>query len=181
MSTRSFEVAFLALSTIGFILLWPMMIYNGTLVGLLKAAWNGSFADGSALLTRYTYIWPIDFAISVLVAFFDGQIDGKDNGTWILMFDLLAVLQTAALWVIIEGSRKSNSKTILRLYVLLKRCLVTGKQIQLIRIPSDSQCGPFFGICLERHSSSRCTSIITPKSRTHPQPTPPCPKLEQEH
>jgi hypothetical protein len=118
MNSRTFELGFLALSTVGFVLLWPMMIYNGTLVGLLKAAWNGSFADGSALLTKYTYIWPIDFAISVLVAFFDGQIDGKDNGTWILMFDLLAVLQTAALWVVVEGSRKGNNRTILRLYVL---------------------------------------------------------------
>jgi len=119
MSPRTFEIGFLALSAIGFVLLWPMMIYNGTLVGLLKAAWNGSFADGDTLLIKYTYVWPVDFTISVLVAFFDGQIDGRDNGTWMLMLDLLAVLQTATLWVTVEGSRKGNSKTILRLYVLL--------------------------------------------------------------
>jgi hypothetical protein len=42
-NTRALEASFLILSAIGFTLLWPMMMYNGTLVSLLKAAWEGAF------------------------------------------------------------------------------------------------------------------------------------------
>lgn len=120
MATRILEWSFLALSVAGFILLWPVMMINGTLRGLLTAAWRGVFADGRPLRTTYTYLWPLDFAISVLVAFFDGQVNGKDSGAWLLMFDLLATLQTAILWLLVEGSRRGQSKSILGLCVNLQ-------------------------------------------------------------
>ena len=91
------------------------MAYNGTLVALLRAASTSSFADGSSLLTTYTRFPPVDFAISVLVAFFDPQIDGNDDGTWLFMFNFQAVLQTAALWVLVEASRKGQSESRLKL------------------------------------------------------------------
>lgn len=115
MGSRVFEVSFLALSALGFALLWPVMVYNGTLIALLRAAWNGAFADGRPLRTTYICFPPVDFAISVLVAFFDDQIDGNDDGTWLFMFDFQALLQTATLWVLIEASRKGQSERLLKL------------------------------------------------------------------
>lgn len=108
-NTRVFETTFLGLSAIGFTLLWPMMVYNGTLVALIRAAWTGTFADGRPLRTSYFHFFPADFATSVLVAFFDDQIDGRDNGAWLFMLDFQALLQTTALWVLVEGSRKGET------------------------------------------------------------------------
>ena len=114
MHSRSFELSFLGLSVLGFVLLWLMMGYNGTLIGLLSAAWKGSFADGRPLRTTYIGLPPVDFAIAVLVAFFDPQIDGTDNGTWLFMFNLEALLQTAVLWVLVEAKREGQSGTHLK-------------------------------------------------------------------
>ncbi|KAL2802400.1 hypothetical protein BJX63DRAFT_115353 [Aspergillus granulosus] len=103
---RAYELAFLALSLTGFTLLWLLMAYNGTLVALLKAAWTGVFADGRPLRSSYTGFFPIDFAIAVLVAFYDSQTDGQDAGTWIFIFNFLIMLQTAGVWVLVEGNRR---------------------------------------------------------------------------
>ncbi len=110
-----FEQGFLVIGVIGFLLLWPMMLYNGTLFALLQAAWTGDFRDGQPLLTTYTRFPPLDFMISVLVAFFDDQINV--DGPWLLMLDLVATLQAASLWVLVEANRVGQRKRLLELYV----------------------------------------------------------------
>ncbi|KAK8102440.1 hypothetical protein PG984_015586 [Apiospora sp. TS-2023a] len=108
---------FRVLGAIGFTLLWPVMLYNGTLVALLQAAWTGAFRDGRPLLTTYTHFPPLDFMISILVAFFYDQINGLDDGAWLLMLDLVATLQAASLWVLVEANRGGQRKRLLELYV----------------------------------------------------------------
>ena len=118
---QTFERGFLVLGAIGFTLLWPVMLYNGTIVALLQAAWHGVYRDGQPLLRRYTYFPPLDFMISILVAFFDDQISGTDDGAWFLMLDLVATLQAASLWVLVEASRVGQRKRPLELYVDLNK------------------------------------------------------------
>ncbi|KAJ6153522.1 hypothetical protein N7470_006481 [Penicillium chermesinum] len=117
-NTRALEASFLILSAMGFTLLWPMMMYNGTLVSLLKAAWGGAFPDGRPLRTTYTGVFPLDYPLSILVAFFNDQVNGTNDGAWLLMLDLLATLQIASLWTLCEANRKVQSRSLLRLFVL---------------------------------------------------------------
>ncbi|ORY03477.1 hypothetical protein BCR34DRAFT_605215 [Clohesyomyces aquaticus] len=94
------------------------MAYNGTLVALFRASWTAAFADARPLRTTYIGIPSLDFAISVLVAFFDNIVDREDEGAWLLIFNFEVVLQVATLWVMVEGSRKGQNERKISLYFL---------------------------------------------------------------
>jgi hypothetical protein len=105
---------FLTLSIVGFVLLWGVMVYNGTLHALLLTAWKGLFPGGKQLRKSYTGLRPVDFVIAVPVAFFDDQINTADNGTWLMMLNFLTMLHTAALWVFVEAGRKGQTSTMIK-------------------------------------------------------------------
>ncbi|KUL83284.1 hypothetical protein ZTR_09133 [Talaromyces verruculosus] len=61
---------FLILAVTACFLLWGVSLFNGTVTALIVASWNGRFEDGTPFNTTYTGFFPLDFPISLLVAFF---------------------------------------------------------------------------------------------------------------
>jgi hypothetical protein len=115
--SQKFERCFLALGIIGFTLLWPVMIYDGTIWALLQVAWTGVYRDGRPLLRTYTWVPPFDFMIRVLVAFFDDTINGIDNAGWYLMLDLVTTIGVAIIWVLFDAVRIDQKQKLLRMYI----------------------------------------------------------------
>ena len=109
------RVFFIALSIIGFGLLWVSMLVNGTLDAINAVKETGAFTNGRLLRSTYTGISLLDSQIATLVVFFDGVTNGLDPGPRLLMVDLSVMLQTAAVWVLVESRRKGNQSMLLRL------------------------------------------------------------------
>lgn len=96
---------FLTLSITAFILLWGVSLCNGTVTALIVASWNGRFEDGTPFNTVYTGIFPIDFPISLLVAFFFYGTNGSHVGYQLFLIDAYATLQSAFVWLYAESFR----------------------------------------------------------------------------
>ncbi|KAH8596285.1 hypothetical protein B0O99DRAFT_661067 [Bisporella sp. PMI_857] len=96
---------FLTLSISAIILLWGVSLFNGTVTALIAATWNGRFEDGTAFNTKYTGIFPLDFPISLLVAFFFYGTNGSHPGYQLFLIDAYATLQSAFVWLYAESSR----------------------------------------------------------------------------
>lgn len=107
---------FKGLSGAAFLLLWALMAANGTLVALLKTAWSGVFPDGTPLKTTYTGIPPIDFPVSILVAFFYGLQNRPGTPPHLMLVDLVAALLVINMMTLVE-SRRPNAPKWLRSYV----------------------------------------------------------------
>ena len=106
---------FIVLSVVGFGLLWVSMLVNGTLDAINAVKETGVFPNGRPLRSTYTGIPLLDSQIATLVVFFDGVTNGLDPGPRLLMVDLSVMLQTAAVWVLVESRRKGDQSMLLRL------------------------------------------------------------------
>ncbi|KAL2132713.1 hypothetical protein VTI74DRAFT_3451 [Chaetomium olivicolor] len=101
---------FKGLSGVAFLLLWALMAANGTLVALLKTAWSGVFPDGTPLKTTYTGILPIDFPLSILVAFFYGLQNRPGTPPHLMLVDLVAALLVINMMTLVESRRPNAPK-----------------------------------------------------------------------
>ena len=106
---------FIVLSIVGFGLLWVSMLVNGTLDAINAVKESGVFLNGRPLRSTFTGVPFLDTQVATLVVFFDGVTNGLDPGPRLLMIDLSVMLQTAAVWVLIESRRKGNQSILLRL------------------------------------------------------------------
>ena len=96
---------FLILSVTACSLLWGVSLFNGTVTALIVASWNGRFEDGTPFNTTYTGFFPLDFPISLLVAFFFYGTNGSHPGYQFFLIDAYATLQSAFVWLYAESAR----------------------------------------------------------------------------
>ncbi|RYC58728.1 hypothetical protein CHU98_g7475 [Xylaria longipes] len=71
------------------------MVANGTLLGLMVTAWEGHFPGGVPMKTTWTGLWPIDYVLGLLVAFFYPLLNATDldnPAPILLLTDLLLSL-----------------------------------------------------------------------------------------
>jgi hypothetical protein len=96
----------LFLSALGFGLLWGSAVFTGTLDALNKVQADGFFPDGRPLRSIYTGFKPIDWALTILVNFFDALTNGAAPGPRMLCIDMLAVIHCANVWSVIDSRRR---------------------------------------------------------------------------
>ncbi|KAI1141247.1 hypothetical protein F5Y05DRAFT_255595 [Hypoxylon sp. FL0543] len=105
---------FSALSLLGFVGQWIVMIINGALVAMLLAAWKGSAPNGTPVKPAWTGIWPIDFALGVLAVFFGGllDVDAADlfsHPPYLLLVDLILSLAVCGMMTLVEDRRNRRA------------------------------------------------------------------------
>jgi len=81
------------------------MIWNGTLRALIITSWYGQLDDGTPFKTKYTGIFPLDFCLSILVAFWFYGTNGSDAGSQLFLIDMLPITNSAYLWLYVESTR----------------------------------------------------------------------------
>ncbi|KAH7319611.1 hypothetical protein B0I35DRAFT_215602 [Stachybotrys elegans] len=96
------------LGGLGFFLLWVVMILDGTFAAVWNAATTGEFADGRPLQTRYTWIFPIDFAISILMAFFDPLTNLVHMAPYMIFFELIGSIHVFYILAMVESRRAAK-------------------------------------------------------------------------
>lgn len=106
-----FTRLFMLLSLTAFVLTWAVMLVNGTIDALIDAAKSGTLSDGRPLKTSYTGILLVDFAISVLIAFFEPVTNGMSAGPRLLLVAFFPSAQSAMVWILIEGLRMDTNVT----------------------------------------------------------------------
>jgi hypothetical protein len=104
----------LALSVIGFTLLWGVMIVNGTLGGVSLAAQKAAYPDGRPLRTVYTGYPLFDKNFVNVVIFYDLLSNSKAGAPRWLFFHLCNLLGAMETWVLIESRRRGVRNLFLR-------------------------------------------------------------------
>jgi hypothetical protein len=99
-------VYFRGLAVLAIGLLWGVSMWNGTVTALILAVWHGQLSDSIPLKTKYTGIFPVDFLLSLLVAFFFYGTNGHDPAYQHFLLDAYSTLQSAFVWLYIESARK---------------------------------------------------------------------------
>ncbi|KAI1410707.1 hypothetical protein F5Y13DRAFT_167185 [Hypoxylon sp. FL1857] len=105
---------FSALSFLGFVGQWIVMIINGSLVAMLLAAWKGTAPNGTPVKPGWTGIWPIDFALGVLAVFFGGLLDADaadlfNHAPFLLLVDLISSLAVCGIMTLVEDRRNRTT------------------------------------------------------------------------
>ena len=114
MAQANLNAALTSLGALGVFLLWVVMILNGTFAAVWTAATTGSFADGRPLRQTYTGIFPIDFAVSILMAFFDPLTSLVEVAPYMILFELIISIHVFYLLALVE-SRRAKKGSWLRL------------------------------------------------------------------
>ncbi|KAK7178341.1 hypothetical protein PSPO01_15612 [Paraphaeosphaeria sporulosa] len=99
----SWRNLFVSYAVMGVVALWGSMLVNGTLDAIDTAKASSELPSGRILLTSITGVPLIDGALATLVAFFDGITNGSVLQSHLLMVDLLAVIQCATIWLMVDG------------------------------------------------------------------------------
>lgn len=112
---------FLSLAALATFLLWGISLANGTVTQLIVASWHGVLEDGTHFHTKYTGLFPVDFPISLLVAFFYYGTSGHDLAYQYFLIDAYSTLQSAFVWLYVESNRRAEkpravNKSVLHLH-----------------------------------------------------------------
>ncbi|KAI6087582.1 hypothetical protein F4821DRAFT_258936 [Hypoxylon rubiginosum] len=99
MACRNTIVYLQSLAVIATGLLWGVLLANGGVKALLFAVWHGRISDEIPLRTTYSGFPPLDYPISLLVAFFFYGTDGHDKGYHLFLVDAYSALQPAFVWL----------------------------------------------------------------------------------
>ncbi|TRX90811.1 hypothetical protein FHL15_008390 [Xylaria flabelliformis] len=105
------EYVFRLLSVLGLLAQWGAMAANGTLLGLMITAWEGQFPNGVPMNTTWTGLWPLDYVLSLLVAFFYPILnvtDLENPAPILLLTDLLISLSVFSFMAVVEGRRRKD-------------------------------------------------------------------------
>lgn len=106
--------ALLGLSALGFVLLWGVMLANGTLDGISQVVAKGQFPNGRSLRKVYTGYPVMDDNLATVVAFFDLLASTRAKAPRWLFFLLCNVLGAVDSWVLIESRRRGVRNLFLR-------------------------------------------------------------------
>ncbi|KAI1752378.1 hypothetical protein F4782DRAFT_501620 [Xylaria castorea] len=112
MASIKSEYVFRLLSVLGLLAQWGAMVANGTLLGLMVTAWEGHFPDGVPMNTTWTGLWPIDYVLGLLVAFFYPLLNVTDLNSpapILLLTDLLLSLSVFSFMAAVEGRRRKDT------------------------------------------------------------------------
>lgn len=113
-------VYFRSLAILAICLLWGVSLWNGTVKALILAVWSGRLTDDTPLKTDYTGIYPVDFLVSLLVAFFFYGSNGHDLDYQVFLLEAYSTLQSAFVWLYVESARKqAKPRAIQRLAILI--------------------------------------------------------------
>ncbi|KAK7224683.1 hypothetical protein V2G26_012686 [Clonostachys chloroleuca] len=104
----------LALSAVGCITLWGIMLVNGTLDGVSTVVQTSKFPDGRLLRASYTGYALFDQKFSNVVVFFDLLSNSKPDAPRWLLFHLCNLLGAIDTWVLIESRRRGVRNLFLR-------------------------------------------------------------------
>ncbi|KAF2967194.1 hypothetical protein GQX73_g6386 [Xylaria multiplex] len=112
MASIKSQYVFSLLSVLGLLAQWGAMVANGTLLALVVTAWEGHFPGGLPMNTTWSGLWPIDYVLGLLVAFFYPLLNVKDLGTLapiLLLTDLLLSLAVFNFMSVVQGGRSRNT------------------------------------------------------------------------
>ncbi|KAI0537994.1 hypothetical protein GGR58DRAFT_321422 [Xylaria digitata] len=112
MASIKSQYVFSLLSALGLLAQWGAMVANGTLLGLMVTAWEGHFPGGLPMNTTWSGLWPIDYVLSLLVAFFYPLLNVTDLGILapiLLLTDLLLSLAVFNFMAVVQGGRSKNT------------------------------------------------------------------------
>ncbi|KAI0152903.1 hypothetical protein GGR57DRAFT_503411 [Xylariaceae sp. FL1272] len=126
MSARYLASCYRALAVLAFVSLWGPYAWNGGLVANLLAPLRGRLNDHIELKNDFTGIFPIDYLISLLVAFFFFATNGSDEGFQLTVFEGYSTLQSAFVWLYAEMARPGNKPWVIStpvLFAILWQCL----------------------------------------------------------
>ncbi len=104
----------LALSALGFALLWGVMLANNNLAQIIHATQKGQYPNDRSLRQVYTGFAPFDEAFVIAVAFFDLLTNRHADASRWLFFDLCCTLAAMSTWVLIESRRRGVRNLFLR-------------------------------------------------------------------
>ncbi|KAI0442999.1 hypothetical protein F4803DRAFT_550567 [Xylaria telfairii] len=107
MASSNHTSLFTCLSAIGFGLMWGVMSLNGGSEAMFKTAWTGVFPDGTLLGMKHSGIWPLDFQLNTLVAFFSSVVDSRDVdvGPYLMVLDLTTTILVINMMVLVNSRR----------------------------------------------------------------------------
>ncbi|KAI0448723.1 hypothetical protein F5B21DRAFT_518728 [Xylaria acuta] len=100
----------LLLSALGLLAQWGAMVANGTLLGLMATSWEDLFAGGVPMKTTWIGLWPIDYVLGLLIAFFYPLLNTTvGNPAPILLTDLLLSLTVFNFMAAVEDRRRKDT------------------------------------------------------------------------
>lgn len=108
------STTFVALSGLGFWLLWGNMALNGGSDAMMGTAAKGHFSDGLPVHNaNRTGIWPLDHQMNVLIAFFTSvsrlpSQGAPDTAPFLMLVDLTTALLVINLMVLVESRRRTG-------------------------------------------------------------------------
>lgn len=104
MARSKLDNALTAMGSVTFLTIWGIiMVYKGTLMAMLTAAYNGYFAEDFPLQTIYTGFLPIDALLRFLMTmfaplthlqFFSGYLMLAELTVMILVFNIVAMVES---------------------------------------------------------------------------------------
>ncbi|KAI1743941.1 hypothetical protein F4680DRAFT_407989 [Xylaria scruposa] len=106
------EYVFRLLSVLGLLAQWGAMAANGTLLSLMVTSWEGQFPNGVPMKTTWTGLWPFDYVLGLLVAFFYPLLNATDldnPAPILLLTDLLISLSVFNYMAAVEGRRRKDT------------------------------------------------------------------------
>ncbi|KAK7739635.1 hypothetical protein SLS53_005602 [Cytospora paraplurivora] len=126
MARVKLDSALTAMGALTFLLIWGViMVLKGTLATMLRAAWNGGFANGDPLQTVYTGILPVDFLFRFLMTMFaplthlgflSGYLMLAELTVMILVFNMVAIVESQRYnWVGVAVAQPFFARSYVRL------------------------------------------------------------------
>ncbi|KAI0384273.1 hypothetical protein F5Y04DRAFT_239392 [Hypomontagnella monticulosa] len=99
------------LAILATVLLWGGLLVNGGVKALVLAAWHGRISDKIPLRRTYSGFPPLDYIISLLVAFFFYGTNDHDRAYQLFLIDGYSALQPAFVWLYVEAARSGAKPT----------------------------------------------------------------------
>ncbi|ROV93454.1 hypothetical protein VPNG_09629 [Cytospora leucostoma] len=110
MARVKLDSALTAMGALTFLLIWGViMVLKGTLATMLRAAWNGGFANGDPLQTVYTGILPVDFLFRFLMTMFAPLTHLRFLSGYLMLAELTVMILVFNMVAIVESQRADRS------------------------------------------------------------------------
>jgi hypothetical protein len=110
MARSKLDSALTAMGGLTFLLIWGgVMVFKGTLMTMLRAAWKGGFADGRALQKVYTGIYPVDLLFRFLMTMFAPLTHLEFLSGYLMLAELTVMILVFNIVALVESQRADGS------------------------------------------------------------------------